>query len=130
MFAEKLLGLVTAADHNSTYKMATAMALMQVTHEQGVGAPDTLPTDRVAEVVIDLYRRHAGQPTPLRQMNREVQESRILSAVQLQSGCFYCGEALPKDDGRCRGDRRAVHDQTASMPSSPNVFSCRAVIVR
>lgn len=82
VFADKLLQLVTAGDHNSTYKMATAVALMQVAQEQGVDGPDILPTARVAEVVIDLYRRDASQATPLRQMNREDQESRILSAVR------------------------------------------------
>lgn len=82
MFADKLLQLVVAADHNSTYKMAAEVALMQVAQEQGVDGPDTLPTDRIAEVVIALYGRHASQATPLRQMNRDDQESRILTAVR------------------------------------------------
>lgn len=82
VFADKLLNLVTSADHNSTYKMATAVALMQVAQEQGVDGPDVLATGRLAEVVLELYTRQARYSgRPLRQMNREDQESRILSSV-------------------------------------------------
>lgn len=83
VFADKLLQLVAAGDHNSTYKMATAVALMQAAQEQGVDGPNTLPTARVAEIVLDLYARQSRRSIrPLRQMNRDDQASRILTSVR------------------------------------------------
>lgn len=82
VFANKLLQLVTEGDLNSTYKMATAIALLQTAQEQGLDASDALPTERIAETVLDLYLRQTrATGEPLRQMNREDQSSRILTAV-------------------------------------------------
>jgi len=64
VFANKLLQLVTAADYNSTHKMATTVALLQVAQEHGPEGSDLLPTERIAEVVIDLYPRHARHGSP------------------------------------------------------------------
>lgn len=85
LFAEKFLRVVTVGDHNSTYKMATAIALLQVAQEV---RDDTdaaaLPSRRIAEVVINLYSIQLGaldRAETLRQMNRADQGSRILDGV-------------------------------------------------
>ncbi|MFP5328413.1 MAG: HNH endonuclease domain-containing protein, partial [Acidimicrobiia bacterium] len=97
LFAEKFLRVVTAGDHNSTYKMATAIALLQVAQEVGVDVVSAIPSRRVAEVVIDLYSIQLGaldRAETLRQMNRADQSSRILDAV------LRLAEAQPKSRPR------------------------------
>jgi hypothetical protein len=85
LMAEKLVRAVASSDHNSTYKMAAAIGVLQTAQET---PPETSPSRlavwRVAEVVVDLYLRQlrvAGDDSVLRQMNRMDQSSRLMSAV-------------------------------------------------
>lgn len=85
VFAEKLLRVVADADHNSTYKMATALAVLQAAQEHAPNDdPPGLPVRRIAEIVLELYERQlraGGESAVFRQMNRVDQSSRLLDAI-------------------------------------------------
>lgn len=103
MFAEKFLRLVVAGDHNSTYKMATAIALLNVAQEAGDDVTtDRLSTRRLAEVVLDFYWLQAPPRSsdPLRQMNRADLGSEIAEAVRALRTADPTDRALhPPNDG-------------------------------
>lgn len=81
LFAERFIALVSDGDHNSTYKVATAIALLLTAQE---AEADELSSRRVAEHVLDLYWRQypSDGSDPLRQMNRADQTSAIEAVVR------------------------------------------------
>ncbi len=121
LFAEKFLRVVTAGDHNSTYKMATAIALLQVAQEVGVDVDSaSLPSRRVAEVVIDLYSIQLGaldRAESLRQMNRADQGSRILDAVlSLAAAQPNARSRRPEESALYEDAVREVEDALLAYP--------------
>lgn len=109
-FADKFYRLVAAGDHNSTYKLATAIGLLQASQEVSDSDQGWLSTRRVSEVVIDRYWTQLSSTAglaPLRQMHRIDQSSRIISAVH-----------AIRDSGR---GLSSTHIDTGSDPYRSNV---------